>query len=230
MCGTKLTAEFPAEFRFWAFFMSEIPVDEASTIKRLKPRWRVRLRSWKWWLYGDVNSQPRKMPPKGFWFQVALAVLLWTFIAGHPWLTTWINRHPPEFSSLETIHGVVVRTGLKSPHLDLKLRTGEILGMEFPVFLNTYGSDSRIIKHLGMYNEGLLNCEAKVWFDVPKHTLWKRYRVWQIACDNINAEVSYAELANESRMGLGFYGAMAVLLPLLLCFYFIRYLRKCYER
>lgn len=207
------------------------PLEKSPTPDTTKPSIGVRLRSWKWWVYGDINSQPREKPPKGFWFQVALAVLLWTFIAGHPWLSTWINRHPPEFSSLETVRGVVVRTSRRSPHLDLRVADGGILNMEFPGFLNTYGSDTRIIKYLGMYNEGLLNCDATVWFDIPKYTLWERYRVWQIACSNSDAEVSYMELTNDDRwLGLGFDGAITTLMLFLLIFYLIRYRRGYYER
>lgn len=95
-----------------------------------KPPWGVRLRSWKWWVYGDVNSQLREKPPKGYYFQIAIAIVLWVAIAGHPWITTWVNRHPPAFSSLEITKGTVVRTSRKSPHLDLRLDSGEILNME----------------------------------------------------------------------------------------------------
>lgn len=49
-----------------------------------KPPWRVRLTSWKWWVYGDVNSQPREKAPKGFNVQMGIAfAVCWTFYL-HP--------------------------------------------------------------------------------------------------------------------------------------------------
>jgi len=212
--------------------VSDAPSDEVSRGDTpAKPSLCERLRSWKWWLYGDMNSQPRDRPPKGYYFQIALAVALWFFIAGHPWLTTWINRHPPEFSSLETVRGTVVRTSRKSPHLDLRLDNGKILNMEFPGFLNTYGSSPGGTRGLGSNNEKILGCTATVWFDVPRYTLWERYRVWQITCDDGHAGATYSELVAESSMSLAFSGVAAFIgLPFLLFIYFIRYRRGYYER
>lgn len=197
-----------------------------------KPSWGVRLRSWKWWVYGAVNSQPREKPPKGYYFQIAMAVALWAVIAGHPWLTTWINRHPPELSSLEMVKGTVVRTARKSPHLGLRLENGEIRDIEFPVFLNTYGGVARTFRHLpGNYNGDFMDCEATVWFDMPKYTLWKRYRIWQVICANSPVRVNYEQIVAEDRMFFVFTGVVAfVALPFLLLIYFIRYRRGYYER
>lgn len=103
--------------------------------------------------------------------------------------------------------------------------------MEFPGFLNTYGAETRIIKHLGMHNERLLNCNATVWFDVPKFTLGKRYRVWQIACDNKQAGATYSELVAESSMSLTLSAVFAFfIMPLGMAIWAIQFLRKCHDR
>lgn len=198
-----------------------------------KPSIGVRLRSWKWWVYGDANSQPRERPPKGFYFQLAFGVVLWTLIAGHPWLTSWINRHPPEFSSLEMARGVVVRTARKNPHLDLRLPSGVILNMEFPVFLNTLGSLPGGTGKLGNYNEQLLGCNATVWFDVPRYTPWKRYRVWQVVCENAQTAAFYSEIVSGTSWSLdltldGIF--VFLVLPFGMGIWLIRYRRGYYER
>lgn len=191
---------------------------------------RARLRSWKWWVYGYVDWQPPEKPPRGYYFQLVMAVVLWTVIAVHPWLTTWINRHPPEFSSLEMVKGTVVRTSRKSPHLGLRLESGEILNMEYPGFLNTYGSSPGGTRGLGPNNEKIRGCIATVWFDRPKYTLWKRYRVWQVICHGNQFGATHRELVTESTMSLGLRGAFAFfVLPFFLVIYLIRYRGGSYE-
>lgn len=206
-------------------------VKKSPTPDSTKPSIGVRLRSWRWWVYGDMNSPPREKPPKEFYFHLVFGLFLWIFIAVHPWLSTWMNRHPPEFSSLESVRGAVVHTSRKSPHLGLKLDDGRILDMEYPGFLNTYGSSPGGTKGLGHDNEKVLGCVATVWFDVPKYTLWQRYRIWQIVCDNKQAGATYSELVAESWMDLTLRALVAFfVIPLGVGIWSIRYLRKYYER
>lgn len=124
-----------------------------------------------------------------------------------------------------------MRTSRKSPHLALKLSDGQILDMEYPGFLNTYGSSPGGTQGLGPDNRNVLGCAATVWFDIPRYTLWKRYRVWQIICDRGQPGATYGELRSESSMSLTFYGTAAFfVLPLLMAIWLIRYRRGYYER
>lgn len=62
-----------------------------SVPKPPKPPLSTRIRSWKWWVYGDMHSQPRVKPPKGFNVQLAIAfAVCWTFYL-HP---TTVNANP----------------------------------------------------------------------------------------------------------------------------------------
>lgn len=169
--------------------MSDIKTD-----KRPKPPWGVRLRSWKWWVYGDAYSQPLDKLPKGFYGQVFFVVALWVVIAFHPWVTTFINRKPPPFEQLQMVEGTIHTTYEKNPHVILKTRDGRNLEMEFPVFLNTLGSQmaSANIRNLGRFNRNLLGCNGHIWYDVPAGTLWTRYRIWQIECQNLGLTVPYS--------------------------------------
>lgn len=80
-----------------------------------KPPWRIRLTSWKWWVYGDAYSQPLEQLPKGFYKHVAFATTLWVVIAFHPWVTTFINREPPPFDQLKVVEGTIHTTYEKKP-------------------------------------------------------------------------------------------------------------------
>jgi hypothetical protein len=165
-----------------------------------KPPWRVRLRSWKWWVYGAVDSQPLDQLPKGFYKSLTIAVTLWVVIAFHPWVTTFINREPPPFDQLKVVGGTIHTTYEKNPHVILKTRDGVNMEMEFPVFLNTLGQqvpgfDNR---YLGQFNRKLVGCDGRVWYDIPVGTLWTRYRIWQVECSNSNLNLSY-DVVSKSR-------------------------------
>lgn len=209
--------------------MSNLAIE---TEQPAKPRLRQRLRSWKWWVYGDMNSKPLEKPPKGFRFQLFIGILFWLFIAVHPCISTWINRHPPKFSDLQVAHGIVISTNEKNPHLRIRLDNGEVLAMEYPSFMNNYGRTSAGPKKLGANNANVLGCRATVWFDIPRYTLWKRYRVWQIHCDDRDVSASYEEIIFDSEgMGLVFFGITAfILMPFLMALWFVRFMRGYYER
>ena len=187
-------------------------MSNTQTDKRPKPPWGVRLRSWKWWVYGDAYSQPLDKLPKGFYGQVFFVVALWVVIAFHPWVTTFINRKPPPFEQLHMVEGTIHTTYEKNPHVILKTRDGRNLEMEFPVFLNTLKSLPTGVRGLGRFNRDLLGCDGKVWYDVPAGTLWTRYRIWQIECANFPYRVTYQKVSTESDSGLGFFAIFVFLL------------------
>ena len=164
-----------------------------ATEKPPKPPWRIRLASWKWWVYGDAYSQPLEKLPKGFYLQVSIAATLWVVIAFHPWVTTYINREPPSFEQLKVVEGAIHTTYEKNPHVIFKTRDGRNLEMEFPVFLNTLGKQipPANIRNLGKFNRNLVGCEGRIWYDVPVGTLWTRYRIWQVECPNLGLSVPY---------------------------------------
>ena len=190
-------------------------MSDTQTDKRPKPAWGVRLRSWKWWVYGDAYSQPLDKLPKGFYGQVFFVVALWVVIAFHPWVTTFINRKPPPFEQLHMVEGTIHTTYEKNPHVILKTRDGRNLEMEFPVFLNTLKSSPSTLRGLGTFNRNLLGCDGYVWYDIPIGTLWKRYRIWSIKCTNFPLDIPYIKTIQESNLGLIFYAsAVFLVLPL----------------
>lgn len=197
--------------------------------RNLKPLLRQRLRSWKWWVYGDINSQPLEKPPKGFLFKILLGGATWLLIAGHPWVITWLNSNPPEFSSLQIATGLVIHTNRKNPQIGLRLESGQILEMEFPGFLNTYGTTSSGIRSLGFNNQKVFGCRATVWFDIPRYSLWRRYRIWQIACEDGKVIASYGEITNSIQWDLLDAAIFAFLImPLLMALTLARHKRGFY--
>ncbi len=206
--------------------------NDEKPVKQPKPPLRVRLCSWKWWIHGDVEPKPLDRPVKGVWKHVCGMCVFWVVVAGHPWLSTWVNRHPPKFSELEVVHGSVIGTSIKSPHLTIRNSDGVVLAMEYPSFMNTLGSSTEFIRGLGRNNASVLGCDATVWFDVPKYTLWTRYRVWQVLCDDGGAGASYAHISNETAgLGLRLSGFFAFIgLPLIFAFFLTRIRRGYYER
>jgi hypothetical protein len=191
--------------------------DTAAVERPPKPPWRVRLRSWKWWVYGAVDSQPLEHLPKGFYKSLTIAITFWVVIAFHPWVTTFINREPPPFDQLKVVEGTIHTTYEKNPHVILKTRHGVNMEMEFPVFLNTLGQQipSGFIRNLGKFNRNLVGCEGRVWYDIPVGTLWTRYRIWQVECPNLGLTVPYSVIAKHDNSGLGFMAAgVFFLMPL----------------
>jgi hypothetical protein len=183
---------------------ADITSDAAGT-KPPKPPWRIRLTSWKWWVYGNAYSQPLDKLPKGFHLQVFAAVALWVVIAFHPWVTTFINREPPPFQQLQVVEGTIHTTYEKNPHVIFKTRDGRNLEMEFPVFLNTLNSQPPGVRGIGKFNRDLVGCDGRIWYDIPVGTLWTRYRIWQVECVNFPYLVSYQRVVKESNSGLGFF-------------------------
>ena len=183
--------------------------------KPVRPPLWIRLRSWKWWVYGDVHSKPLDKLPKWCTTQLVVTIFLWCLLCGHPWWVTWINRHPPTFSELQTVQGVVVRTSSKNPQITLKLSDGRSLDLEFPAFLGTYGRSSAGPASLGPNNERVHDCHAIVWFDKPRYTLWNRYRIWQIRCEDRNTFATFGEIVRTADIDL-FYSGLFIffLIPL----------------
>ena len=207
-------------------------VKTETTEKPPKPPWRVRLRSWKWWVYGDAYSQPLDKLPKEFYKSLAIATTAWVLIAFHPWVTTYINREPPPFDQLKLVEGTIHTTREKNPHVTLKTREGVNMSMEFPVFLNTLGQQTPrgIIRNLGQFNRNLVGCEGRVWYDIPVGTLWTRYRIWQVECPNLGLlTVPYAEVS-RSDPGLWLAGFFVFfLMPLGFLSIFFRMSRGNYR-
>jgi hypothetical protein len=206
--------------------------DQAITEKPPKPPWRVRLTSWKWWVYGDAYSQPLEELPKGFYKHVAFATTLWVVIAFHPWVTTFINREPPPFDQLQVVEGTIYTTYEKNPHVIFKTHDGRNLEMEFPVFLNTLGKQvpSGNIRNLGKFNRNLVGCQGRVWYDIPLGTLWTRYRIWQVECSNVGLLVPYSVVAKYDNSGLWFMaGGAFLLMPLGFLSIFFRMSRGNYR-
>lgn len=203
----------------------------ATTEKPPKPPWRVRLRSWKWWVYGDVYSQPLEKLPKGFYKHLSFCIAFWVVVAFHPWVTTFINRQPPPFEHLKVVEGTIINTFEKNPHVIFKTREGVNLEMEFPVFLNTLGQQTPAFdnRNLGQFNRNLVGCDGRIWYDIPVGTLWTRYRIWQMECPNLGIKVPYAVI-KKRYPSLGFMAiGVFLLMPLGFLSIFLRMSRGNYR-
>lgn len=198
-----------------------------------EPTLGVKLCSWKWWVYGNMNSHPRERAPKGFLFQIFIVFFLWIFLSVHPWVSTWINRNPPQLSELQIVKGKVIYTSRKSPHLGLRMEDRKILDMEYPGFMSNLGSGPGGPKSLGYENSNVLGCEATVWFDIPKYTLWRRYRIWQISCNKTGKGASYKEFVEDSKRTMDAFGSGLLtffFFPLFMGIFLIRFRGGFYER
>ncbi len=131
----------------------EVSTATTDVEKPVKPRLWVRLRSWKWWVFGVVNPRPFAHPREGWAKGFVLGVAVWLLLWVQPWICTWINRHPPPLSQLEKVNGEVIYTSRKSPHLGIRTDTGKIIKMEYPVVFTVYGSVAGGTRSLGSYNE-----------------------------------------------------------------------------
>lgn len=190
-----------------------------------KPLLLTRAKSWKWWIYGDMNSQPREKAPKGFKFQVGLAFLLWIFIAFHPWISTRLNHGTPDSKDLQTMEGVIVKTSRKDPHIYLRVADGTIKTLEFPVILDNLRSVVYTTE-FGSNNELLLNCDAIIKVNAQRFTFRDRLRVWSIKCKNRDVSANFTE-----QLSIIYFEIMVFLImPLFLFIYFIRMKRGFYEQ
>lgn len=184
-----------------------------------KPPLRQRLCSWKWWVYGDMNSQPLEKPLNPHWFEIIFCFCIWFFIFFQPWVATWLNRNPPSFESLQRVHGKVIRTGEFAPQFSVRLDSGEVLNLDYPDFLGYNGRHDTWMKKLGYRSGNVAGCYANVWYDSPRFTLNTRNRIWQIKCDHRLISANYTDFLKmfEDRKSLVSNGFFAfIFFPLLM--------------
>lgn len=177
-------------------------LNDATSINQAQtePTLAAKLRSWKWWVYGEMHPLPLEKTPWHCYAILAIDLLLWLAFFLHPWATTWINRTPPDFSALQTVHGKVIDTSSRAPHLWLKADNGSQLRMMFPTFLVDLQRPLGGTKSLGPANASVMGCQATVWFDKPRYTLFENYRIWQIRCDDGSEGASYDEIVAEAGL------------------------------
>ncbi len=201
--------------------------------KQSKPPLGQRLRSWKWWVYGDMHSRPRKDIPNSHIYNVITGFLIWSLLGIQPWVTTWINRVPPDFSSLKSVHGEIINASEKSPHFFLKSDSGRIFKFDYPGFLIVYPRAVGSMNKLGEKNGNVVGCSATIWFDIPRYTLWTRYRVWQIECDDHSTGASYEDFLQglDRRLSLLWWGFIIfIFMPFGGTLIMLRSRRGYYER
>lgn len=213
--------------------MSATVTEKEKPLKPPKPPLHERLRSWKWWVYGDVYSTPREDIPNGHIYNIVVGTLIWLLLGAQPWITTWINRAPPDFSSLKKVHGEILNAHEKSPHFVLKSDSGEVFKFDYPGFLIIYPRAVGSMGKLGEENRNVVGCKATIWFDIPRYTLWTRHRVWQVACDDHSSGASYEDFLMdlERRLGLRWWGFIIfIFMPIGGTLIIIRSRRGYYER
>ncbi len=162
-----------------------------------QPPLAVKLRSWKWWLYGDVNSQPLPKPPSYYYPMLVSHLLLWAFLFAYPWFLTFAYRNPPELSTLQVEHGSITPNPSTATQFWMTTKDGRELPLEFPAYL-FIASIGGGVEKLGPGNQKLRGCDATVWYDTPRFTVLGRHRVWQIQCRDSDVAASYEEIVAES--------------------------------
>lgn len=165
-----------------------------------EPSLAVKIRSWKWWVYGEMNPQGLDKTTWHYYAILFTEVAFWLVFFLHPWMATWLNREPPALSNLQVVHGKVINTSGRAPHLWLEMENGSKLRMNFPTFLIDLQFPPGGAKSLGPVNASVRGCQAKVWFDKPRYTLFENYRIWQIRCDDSSEGASYKEIVAEAGL------------------------------
>lgn len=160
----------------------------------------VRLRSWKWWVYGEINPKPVATTPSCFYPLLVLDIVLWLLLCVHPWVTTWINRQPPDIYSLRPVHATVIEASLNSPKLMLRLDDGRIGQVESPTFLNHFITVDSASTELAQARDKLHGCTGNVWIEELKHTLFTAYRFWQVDCDRTEDSLYYHQVVHGADL------------------------------
>ncbi len=97
-----------------------------------KPPLAVKLRSWKWWVYGDMDSQPLEKPLRMSRKDICVNAVVYLLHCCYPFLATCVNRNPPDFNELKTAEGEVIGAGLNAPQIRMKLESGQRLRLTLP--------------------------------------------------------------------------------------------------
>ncbi len=214
--------------------MDKHPVELFSELNEdTKPPLRLRLRSWKWWVYGEIAPRPAGPAPSCFYPVLVLDIVLWLLLCVYPWSATWINRQPPDIYSLQPVSMTVTQASRNSPQLTLKLPDGRLAEVEFPTYLNPFFNHDSASPVLAAARENLQGCTGKVWLDLPSHTLFNVYRVWQVDCDRPDASVYYHQVVHGSDLAgtLVTMGLLSfVLIPLLGTIWLVRVRRGLLDR
>ncbi len=213
---------------------NRVPKEEGDGGKQVKkkPPLGKRLRSWKWWIYGDIDSKPLETPLRMGWKAYLFHVLPYLLLGVCPFITHWVNRQPPRFDELQLVHGEVIKTSSSAPQISMRLDSGQMLRLTLPNGNFTgKGGEKGQIKVLGDRNADVAGCFAKAWYSVPRLYLFQRNYVWQIECDDHSAGATYADFIRyfESHMNL-FTQAVLIFLvmPLVILLYVVRYRRGYY--
>ena len=197
-----------------------------------EPSLSVKMRSWKWWVYGEINPQPLAKTPWHYYALLVTDILFWLVFILLPWTATWVNREPPALSTLQSVHGRVIDTRGRGPHVRIVSDDGSHLQMMFPTFLSDLLSPSGGAKSLGPANASVRGCQATVWFDKPRYMLFENYRIWQIRCDDGSEEASYDDIVAEA--GLTYWliwtGIMGFLVFPLLAFIYLERSKRMLDK
>lgn len=204
----------------------------ASVCKDTSPWWR-KLFSSNWWWYGEVNPDPAILPPpemrpKLWRARVCFGFLICTVGVFAPTVSALINYGIPAPHDLQKLHGEVIATNELSPHLQIKLASGEIVKAEFPVFIMYFGGFGT--KHFKEPVHKLaLSCKQVIATGsylsfVPQ----KRFRIWEFRCMNGAFSVPHGDIRRDwLNDGLKAHLAMLALCVFTFFGMFIeRYLRE----
>jgi len=152
------------------------------------PLWK-KLFSSNWWWYGQVNPDPKTLPPPEkrpkLWRAYMWPwVVLWVLFLFAPTASSLLNYDKPQKQEMQTLYGEVIATSARSPHVQIRLANGEVIDAEFPVQV-TYirGVKTELFKET--VHKLVLTCKQVVVSGTYLRFMpFKRFRMWDFSCVN----------------------------------------------
>lgn len=196
------------------------------------PWWR-KLFSSNWWWYGEVNPDPATLPPleqrPRYWRpHVWIVLMFWTLLLGVPIGSSYLNYEVPTREQLQTIKGVVVAVNRRSPHLEIRLKSGAVVEAEFPVKVSySFGVPE------GHFFDASHRRLVQTCTDVRlsgvylRYVPFERFRIWEFQCIDRTYVATFEEISSfwttsRDKEHQVLIGISVVGLFLFLIVYFIR--------
>lgn len=199
-----------------------------------KPPLRKRLRSWKWWVFGDMDSEPLDQPLRMGKREIVVNAAFYLLFCCYPFAATWVNWRPLLLTEVRGVHGVVVRTSSQAPQIRMKLDTRQMLNLTIPQgYWLSKKPETGELESLGEHNAEIAGCHATAWYSEAHVYILERKHLQQIYCHDRPAGANYGEFVRffEESKKLKLHSVMTfVLIPLFWWLYVVRYRRGCYTK
>jgi hypothetical protein len=156
--------------------------------KDRSPFWR-KLFSSNWWWYGEVNPDSSTLPaldkrPRLWRSRMWIGFLVCLLGVFAPTISSLANYNIPQKKDMQTIYGEVISTNIRSPHMQIRLPSGEVIDAEFPVFITYFGGiQSNFFKE--PVHKLVMTCKQVVASGTYLRLVpLRRFRIWNFGCMN----------------------------------------------